>query len=77
MCELVIKTAKQNGDLMHNNCKYFIYRGFEIIENPHSFNIYYENDKLLKTVEKDKVLNSQWSFEVAKGIIDKYLKENR
>ena len=42
MCELVIKTAKQNGDLMHNNCKYFIYRGFEIIENPHSFNIYYE-----------------------------------
>ena len=62
---------------MYNNCKYFIYRGFEIIENPNSFNIYYENDKLLKTVEKDKVLNSQWSFEVAKGFIDKYLKENR
>ena len=61
---------------MYNNCKYFIYRGFEIIENSNSFNIYYENDKLLKTVEKDKVLNSQWSFEVAKGIIDKYLKEN-
>ena len=36
-----------------------------------------KNDKLLKTVEKDKVLNSQWSFEVAKGFIDKYLKENR
>jgi len=62
---------------MYNNCKYFIYRGFEIIENPNSFNIYYENDKLLKTVEKDKFLNPQWSFEVAKGFIDKYLKENR
>ena len=75
MCELVIKTAIGNGDLMKT--KSFVYRGFEIIENPHSFNIYYENDKLLKTVEKDKVLNSQWSFEVAKGFIDKYLKENR
>ena len=74
MCELVIKTAIGNGDLMKT--KSFVYRGFEIIENSNSFNIYYENDKLLKTVEKDKVLNSQWSFEVAKGIIDKYLKEN-
>ena len=75
MCELVIKTAIGNGDLMKT--KSFVYRGFEIIENSNSFNIYYENDKLLKTVEKDKVLNPQWSFEVTKGFIDKYLKENR
>ena len=74
MCELVIKTAIGNGDLMKT--KSFVYRGFEIIENSNSFNIYYENDKLLKTVEKDKVLNPQWSFEVTKGFIDKYLKEN-
>ena len=44
MCELVIKTAKENGDLMYNNCKYFIYRGFEIIENPN----YHFNKKINK-----------------------------
>ena len=33
--------------------KTFIYRGFEIVQNPNSFNIYYENDKLLKIVPID------------------------
>ena len=73
MCELVIKTAKQNGDLMYNNCKYFIYRGFEIIENPHSFNIYYENDKLLKIIPID----NNKSIKVVETFIDEHLrKEN-
>ena len=74
MCELVIKTAIGNGDLMKT--KSFVYRGFEIIENPNSFNIYYENDKLLKTVKKDKVLNPQWSIEVTKSFIDNHLRKN-
>ena len=57
--------------------KSFIYRGFEIIENSNSFNIYHENDKLLKIVPKDKTLKKQWSFEVTKGFIDNHLrKEN-
>ena len=30
--------------------KTFIYRGFEIVQNPNSFNIYHENDKLLKII---------------------------
>ena len=60
---------------MFNNSKYFIYRGFEIIENSNSFNIYHENDKLLKIVPKDKTLKKQWSFEVAKGFIDNHLKK--
>ena len=75
MCELVIKTAIGNGDLMKT--KSFVYRGFEIIETSRDFNIYYLNDELLKIIPKDKTLNSQWSIEVTKGFIDKYLKENR
>jgi hypothetical protein len=58
---------------MFNNSKYFIYRGFEIIENLNSFNIYYENDKLLKIIPKD---NKQ-SFKVVETFINEYLrKEN-
>jgi hypothetical protein len=75
MCELVIKTAIGNGDLMKT--KSFVYRGFEIIETSRDFNIYHLNDELLKIIPKDKTLNSQWSIEVTKGFIDKYLKENR
>jgi len=53
--------------------KSFIYRGFEIIENSNSFNIYYENDKLLKIIPKD---NKQ-SFKVVETFINEYLrKEN-
>ena len=58
---------------MFNNSKYFIYRGFEIIENLNSFNIYHENDKLLKIIPKD---NKQ-SFKVVEPFINEYLrKEN-
>ena len=74
MCELVIKTAIGNGDLMKT--KSFVYRGFEIIETSRDFNIYHLNDELLKIIPKDKTLSPQWSIEVTKGFIDKYLKEN-
>jgi hypothetical protein len=58
---------------MFNNSKYFIYRGFEIIENSNTFNIYHENDKLLKIIPKD---NKQ-SFKVVETFINEYLrKEN-
>ena len=53
--------------------KSFIYRGFEIIENSNSFNIYHENDKLLKIIPK---ANKQ-SFKVVEPYINEYLrKEN-
>tara|TARA_R110000851_G_scaffold225830_1_gene378630 strand:- start:175 stop:345 length:171 start_codon:yes stop_codon:yes gene_type:complete len=53
--------------------KSFIYRGFEIIENSNTFNIYHENDKLLKIIPKD---NKQ-SFKVVETFINEYLrKEN-
>lgn len=75
MCELVIKTAKQNGDLMKT--KSFVYRGFEIIETSRDFNIYHLNDELLKIIPKDKTLSPQWSIEVTKGFIDNYLRKNK
>ena len=58
---------------MFNNSKYFIYRGFEIIENSNSFNIYHENDKLLKIIPKD---NKQ-SLEVVETFINEYLRKDK
>jgi len=75
MCELVIKTALGNGDLMKT--KSFVYRGFEIIETSRDFNIYHLNDELLKIIPKDKTLSPQWSIEVTKGFIDNYLRKNK
>jgi len=75
MCELVIKTAIGNGDLMKT--KSFVYRGFEIIETSRDFNIYHLNDELLKIIPKDKTLRPQWSIEVTKGFIDNYLRKNK
>ena len=53
---------------MFNNSKYFIYRGFEIVQNPNSFNIYHENDKLLKIIPtkgyKTKILYLDGSNEI-------------
>ena len=58
---------------MFNNSKYFIYRGFEIIENSNTFNIYHENDKLLKIIPKD---NKQ-SLEVVETFINEYLRKDK
>ena len=53
--------------------KSFIYRGFEIIENSNTFNIYYENDKLLKIIPID----NNKSIKVVETFIDEHLrKEN-
>ena len=58
---------------MFNNSKYFIYRGFEIIENSNTFNIYHENDKLLKIIPID----NNKSIKVVETFIDEHLrKEN-
>ena len=79
MCELVIKTAISNGDLMKTirYIKSFVYRGFEVIETSSDFNIYHLNDELLKIIPKDKTLSPQWSIEVTKGFIDNYLRKNK
>ena len=53
--------------------KSFIYRGFEIIENSNTFNIYHENDKLLKIIPID----NNKSIKVVETFINEYLrKEN-
>ena len=53
--------------------KNFIYRGFEIVETSHSFNIYHQNDELLRTIPKD---NSK-SKDLVKTFINEHLrKEN-